>query len=97
MLQLKSVSDRLETSQSRIKAQLQTILTNQQRIRTPVISRSLDTYSPEDHRTGMELERLLRDEGITPAMMKEDRELVVNAMKSTFSDGIGTRIARNGT
>ena len=33
----------------------------------------------------MGLERLLRDEGVTPAMVKENGELLVNAMKSTFS------------
>ena len=32
----------------------------------------------------MELGRLLRDEGITPAMIQENRELLVNAMKSTL-------------
>ena len=48
------------------------------------MSRSLDTYSPEDHLTGMELERILMDEGLTTAMMKEDRALLVNAVKSTL-------------
>ena len=36
----------------------------------------------------MELERLLKDEGITPAMMKENRELLVNAMKSTLKNEV---------
>ena len=74
----------LETSQSRIEAQLQAILTNQQRTRTPIMSHSLDASSPEGRQTWMELGRLLRDEGITPAMIRENRELLVNAMRSTL-------------
>ena len=35
----------------------------------------------------MELGRLLRDEGITPAMIRANRELLVNAMKSTLKTG----------
>ena len=84
MLQFESLSGRLETSQSRIEAQLQAILTNQQRTRTPILSHSLDASSPEGRQTWMELGRLLRDEGITPAMIRENRELLVNAMKSTL-------------
>ena len=84
MLQFESLSDRLDTSQSRIEAQLQAILTNQQRTRTPILSHSLDASSPEGRRTWMELGRFLRDEGITPAMIRENRELLVNAMKSTL-------------
>ena len=84
VLQLESLSNRLETSQSRIEAQLQAILTNQQRTRTPILSQSLDASSPEGRQTWMELGRLLRDEGITPAMIRENRELLVNAMKSTL-------------
>ena len=87
MLRFESLSDRLETSQSRIEAQLQAILTNQQRTRTPILSHSLDASSPEGRQTWMELGRLLRDEGITPAMIKENREILVNAMKSTLKAG----------
>ena len=36
----------------------------------------------------MELGRLLRDEGITLAMMKESRELLVNAMRNTLKNEI---------
>ena len=84
MLQFETLSDRLETSQSRIEAQLQNIITNQQRTRTPILSRSLDASSPEGRQTWMELGRFLRDEGITPAMIQENRELLVNAMKSAL-------------
>ena len=79
-----SRGNRLETSQNRIEAQLQAILKNQQRTRTPILSHSLDASSPEGRQTWMELGRLLRDEGITPAMIRENRELLVNAMKSTL-------------
>ena len=84
MLQFESLSDRLETSQSRIEAQLQAILTNQQRTKTPILSQSLDASSPEGLQTWMELGRLLKDEGITPAMIRENRELLVSAMRSTL-------------
>ena len=84
MLRFESLSSRLETSQSRIEAQLQAILTNQQRTGSPILSHSLDASSPEGRETWMELGRLLRDEGITPAMIRKHRELLVNAMKSTL-------------
>lgn len=84
VLQFESLSERLETSQTRMEAQLQAILTNQQRTRAPILSHSLDASSPEGRQTWMELGRLLRDEGITPAMIQENRQLLVNAMKSTL-------------
>lgn len=87
-LRLDGLSDRLETSQTRIEAQLQTILANQQRSRTPIMSHSLDASSPEGRQTWMELGRLLRDEGITPAMIQENRGLLVNAMKITLNNKV---------
>lgn len=83
-IQLDSLSERLETSQTRIEAQLQTILANQQRSEYPIMSHSLDASSPEGRQTWMELGRLLRNEGITPAMIQENRGLLVNAMKKTL-------------
>lgn len=50
------------------------------------MSHSLDASSPEGRQTWMELGRLLRDEGITPAMIQENRGLLVNAMKATLKD-----------
>lgn len=85
-LQLDSISGRLNTSQARIESQLQTILANQQRSKTPIMSQSLDASSPEGRQTWMELGRLLRDEGITPAMVQENRGLLINAMKTTLKN-----------
>ena len=87
-LRLDGLSDRLEISQTHIEAQLQTILANQQRSRTPTMSHSLDASSPEGRQTWMELGRLLRDEGITPAMIQENRGLLVNAMKTTLNNEV---------
>ena len=85
-LQLDSISDRLNTSQARIESQLQTILANQQSSKTPITSQSLDASSPEGRQTWMELGRLLRDEGITPAMVQENRGLLIYAMKTTLKN-----------
>lgn len=84
--QLESLSDRLEASQSHIEAQLQTILANQQRSKAPILSHSLDASSPEGRQTWMEIGRLLRDEGITPAMIQQNRELLVNVMKTALKN-----------
>ena len=79
-----SISDRLDTYQTRIESQLQAILANQQSSKTPIMSQSLDASSPEGRQTWMELGRLLRDEGITPAMIQKNRGLLLNAMKNTL-------------
>ncbi|KAL9134648.1 MAG: hypothetical protein Q9175_004171 [Cornicularia normoerica] len=50
------------------------------------MSHSLDASSPEGRQTWMELGRVLRDEGITPAMIQKNRALLVKAMKSTLSN-----------
>ena len=50
------------------------------------MAHSLDASSPEGRQTWMELGRLLRDEGITPAMIQKNRGLLVNAMKTTLKD-----------
>ena len=83
-LQLDAVSGRLHTFQARIESQLQAILANQQRSKTPLLSQSLDASSPEGRQTWMELGRLLRDEGITPAMIQNNRGLLIDAMKNTL-------------
>lgn len=86
VFQLESLSDRLGASQSRIEAQLQTILANQQRSKAPILSHILDASSPEGRQTWMEIGRLLRDEGITPAMIQQNRELLVNVMKTALKN-----------
>ena len=83
-LQLDSVAERLDTSQARIESQLQAMLANQQRSKTPILSQSLDASSPEGRQTWMELGRLLRDEGITPAIIQSNRGLLIDAIKNTL-------------
>lgn len=85
-IQLDSLSEHLEASQTRIEAQIQTILANQQTSRSPIMAHSLDASSPEGRQTWMELGRLLRNEGITPAMIQENRGILVNAMKTTLEN-----------
>ena len=83
-LSLDSISDRLDTSQARIESQLQAILANQQRSKTPILSQTLDASSPEGRQTWMELGRLLRDEGIPPAVIQSNRGLLIDAIKNTL-------------
>ena len=83
-VQLDSVAERLDTSQARIESQLQAILANQQRSRTPILSQTLDASSPEGRQTWMELGRLLRDEGIPPAVIQSNRGLLIDAIKNTL-------------
>ena len=82
-LKLTRISERLDTSQARIEAQLETLLASQPTSKT-LLSQSLNASSPEGRQTWMELGRLLRDEGITPAMVQENRGLLINAMKNTL-------------
>lgn len=83
-LQLITLRESLETSQARIELQLQAILANQQRSRTPITSQSLDASSPQGRETWMELGKLLREEGITPAVIHKNRGVLINAMKSAL-------------
>ncbi len=81
-----STAIRLEQGQARMEAQLQHILASQQRKPTPILSQSLDASSPKGRRTWMDLGRLLRAEGITPAMIDQNRELLVKAMKTSLEE-----------
>lgn len=69
-----------------METQLQKILVSQQRQKTPLLSQSLDASSPEGRETWMSLGRLLRAEGITPKMIKQNRDILVNAMKLTLHE-----------
>ena len=83
-LLLGSISERLDTSQAHIESQLQAVLANQQRSKTPILSQILNASSPEGRQTWMELGRLLRDEGITPALIQSNRGLLIDTMKKTL-------------
>jgi len=67
-----------------MERQLQGILASQQRQENPILSQSLDASSPEGREAWMNLGRLLRTEGITPAMIKQNRNTLVQAMKITL-------------
>jgi len=79
-----SAQERLEESQSRIEVQLKAILGSQRRQGTPFMRNSLDASSPEGHQTWMNLGRTLREEGITPRMIKKNQNLLIRAMKDTL-------------
>lgn len=85
---VESATERLEQSQARIEAQIRTLLESQQRDHDQPKSYSLDASSPEGRKTWMDLGRLLRAERITPAMIEENRELLVRAMKTTLEEGV---------
>ena len=85
---VESATERLEKSQARIEAQITGLLESQQRNHGSAKSYSLDASSPEGRQTWMNLGRLLRAEGITPAMIEENRELLVRAMKTSLEEGI---------
>ena len=98
--QLDSLSDPLETSQTRIEAQRQTTLANQLRSNTPIMSHSLDASSPEGRQTQMELRKHLRNEGITPAKIQQDCALSAQRYEICPPERarygrIGTRVVRD--
>jgi len=81
--QMTSAQERLEESQSRIEVQLKEIL-GSRRQGIPFMRNSLDASSPEGHQTWMNLGRTLREEGITPRMIKKNQNLLIRAMKDTL-------------
>lgn len=83
---LEAASERLEQSQKIIERQLEGILAFQKRHEPPVLSNSLDASSPEGRETWMNLGRILRAEGITPAMIKQNRDVLVKVMKTTLHE-----------
>ncbi len=85
-IRLEAASERLERSHAIMERQLQGILASQQRQENPILSQSLDVSSPEGRETWMNLGRLLRAEGITPARIKQNPEILVKAMKTTLQD-----------
>ena len=85
---VESATERLEQSQARIEAQITALLESQQRDQGSAMSYSLDASSPEGRQTWMNLGRLLRAQGITPAMIEENRELLVRAMKTSLEEGV---------
>ena len=85
---VQSATERLEQSQARIEAQITALLEAQQRDHGRHKSYSLDASSPEGRQTWMNLGRLLRAEGITPAMIEENRELLVRAMKTSLEEDV---------
>ena len=85
---VESATERLEQSQARIEAQITALLESQQRDHGRHKSYSLNASSPEGRQTWMNLGRLLRAEGITPAMIEENRELLVRAMKTSLEEDV---------
>ncbi len=84
---IESATERLEQSQARIEAQITALLESQRPDRDRPKSYSLNASSPEGRQTWMNLGRLLRAEGITPAMIEENRELLIRAMKTSVEAG----------
>lgn len=76
----------LQESQIRIENQLQQILEVQSRHSNPVLYGSLDASSPEGRQTWMELGRLLRDEGITPNVISNNKGLLIQAIKKSIQN-----------
>ena len=83
-----SSSSRLEQSQTRIERQLQQILEARSRHTSPLISKSMDASSPDGRQTWMELGRLLRDEGITPEVISDNKSLLVKTMKKALENSV---------
>ena len=83
---LEAASERLEKKQMQMEEQLRMILASKRR-HDPLSSDSLDASSPEGRETWMNLGRLLRKEGITPIMIKQNRDVLVKAMKTSLDVG----------
>ena len=79
-----SAASTLQESQIRIDNQLEQILQAQSRQLNPVLCGSLDASSPEGRETWMELGRLLREEGITPNVISNNKGLLIQAMKKSI-------------
>ena len=84
---LEAASERLEKKQFQMEEQLRTILASKCRHGASLSSDSLDASSPEGRETWMNLGRLLRKEGITPIMIKQNRDVLVKAMKTSLDVG----------
>ena len=85
----KAMDDRLgylQQSQSRIEGQLQDILASQKRQEASIMSKSLDASSPEGCQTWMMVGGLLKEEGITPSMIKWHGKDLINAIKKTIKE-----------
>ena len=89
---LEAASERVVETQNRMEQQLQAILASKNRHQDPLMAQSLDASSPEGRETWMNLGRLLRTEGITPAMIKHNRDVLVKAMKRTLQEDISQSI-----
>ncbi|KAL8830178.1 MAG: hypothetical protein Q9191_001574 [Dirinaria sp. TL-2023a] len=81
-----STASALRESQIRMESQLKEILKAQSRQSNPVLAGSLDASSPEGRQTWMELGRLLREEGITPHVISENKSLLIQAMKKSLEE-----------
>ena len=81
---LEVASQRLEDTQARMEHQLQGILAHQHRNESPILSQSLDASSPEGRDTWMNLGRLLRAEGISTQAVKQNRDILIKAIKNTL-------------
>ena len=100
LCQLKTTSDRLEKTTSRIEnassrteQQLQSILAFQRRHENHLLSQSLDASSPEGRETWMKLGRLLRSEGIIPAMVNQNPHDLVRAMKKILQGSLASSLS----
>ena len=78
--------DELQQSHVRIENKLQQILQLQHKKGDSLSSQCLDASSPEGRQTWMNLGRLLREEGITPSMIKKNQDALVKVMKTTCKD-----------
>ena len=84
--QIQAAAVRIEQSQARMERQLQSILASQNPRDSPARSQSLDASSPEGRETWMNLGRLLRAEGITPAIIQQNHDVLIRAMKTTLQE-----------
>lgn len=67
-----------------IEAKLERIFARESSRNSPITAQSLDASTPDGRQKWMELGRLLREEGITPKMIKKNQNKMVRAMKQTL-------------
>lgn len=85
-IKFEAASERSSAKLENHEFMLQSFLAAQQRQERPILSQSLDTSSPEGRETWKELRRLLDREGIQPAMIKQNRGIVVKAIKTALQE-----------
>ena len=85
---IEMASSRIEESHTRLEKQLQQLIQTQSRHQSLILSGSVDASSREGRHTWMELGMLLREEGIPPGVILDNKHLLITTMKKALEVNI---------